>query len=525
MPTKPSTPAARRASPLSFRGVTAVLARRRVHLTWSALFAVVTVTCLVVLTVTGILLGTAYRPSAELVTYDGPYEPLAGARVSAAFDSVMTISWETAGGMLVRQTHHWAALVLPASLMLQLLSTFFTGAFRRPRRAAWLMLVGVLVLVLVAGWSGYALPDDMLSGTGLRIVEGVMLAIPVVGSRLALWLFGGGFPGVVVENLYAVHLLAPVSVAVLLVARAVELWRAGPTVPARAAASGALGLRLWPDAALRALGLSTMTTAVLVLLGTFATVTPLWAYGPADPGDVGAGSQPDWYMGFLDGALRLVPAGWEAEWFGATWTFAVLVPLLVVGAWFVVLAVYPYLESWVTDDAVDHHVLERPRHVPVRTGVGVVGVLVYGVLWGAASADVVATAFHVSFESVITALQVTLVLGPPVAFEVARRVAVGLQRRDREITAHGRETGRVLRTARGGYVEVHAPASPADTVLLAPVPVDAPPARPVSAGRPTVVPRLRGYLARRFADGHVRPRPGTGQDAREPRLVRGGAPR
>ncbi|WP_425956714.1 cytochrome b [Xylanimonas sp. McL0601] len=488
-----------------WRELLADLSQRRVHLTWASLLAVVTATCMMVLAVTGILLVTVYQPSSALVTYDGVYGPLAGARVSEAFDSVMTISLETAGGLLVRQAHHWAALVMPASLIMQLLATFFSGGFRRPRQAGWLLLVALFVLVLLAGWSGYALPDDMLSGTGLRIVQGVTLAIPVVGSWASMWLFGGEFPGKIIEHLYAIHLLVPVSITAVLVAAAVFWWRTGPTVPVRAAATGSTGIRLWPDAALKALGMSAMTTAVLVLLGALATITPVWAYGPSDPGNVGAGSQPDWYMGFLDGALRLVPSGWETEWLGATWTFAVLVPLLVVGAWFVALTVYPFLESWVMGDAVDHHVLERPRNAPVRTGVGVAGALVYGVLWGAASADIVATRFHVSFESVITVLQVTLVVGPPVAFGLTRRIALGLQRKDREIAIHGHETGRIVRTLEGGYVEIHAPVDPAEGRLLTTVPVGAVHTRTDQEGRLSAGRRLRGLLGSRFAEGYVRP--------------------
>jgi ubiquinol-cytochrome c reductase cytochrome b subunit len=481
------------------RDLVRALSSRRVHLTWTSLFGVVSVTCLVVLAVTGTLLAFVYRPSSELVTYSGSYAPLAGAQVSEAYDSIMRISLETAGGLLVRQTHHWAALILPASLIVQLLSTFFTGAFRRPRQAGWLLLVGLFVLVLVAGWSGYALPDDMLSGSGLQIVQGVTLAIPVVGSWASLWLFGGAYPGRIIEHLYAIHLLVPVSIAVLLAARAVHVWRTGPTVPARAAVNGTLGVRLWPDAALRAFGMSAVTTAVLVLFGALATVTPVWAHGPSDPGLAGAGSQPDWYTGFLDGSLRLVPSGWETEWFGYTWTFAVLVPLLVVGAWFAALTLYPFVEAWVTRDAVDHHVLERPRNVPVRTGIGVAGALFYGVLWGAASADIVATTFHVSFESVIATLQITLILGPPLAFDVTRRLALGLQRKDRDVVAHGHETGRIIRTAEGGYVEVHEPAGPAEGALLTTLVADAPAFAPNRDGR------LRGFLRRRFAEGHVRP--------------------
>lgn len=476
------------------------------HLTWTSLFGVVSATSLLVLAVTGILLSAHYVPSGDLVTYDGGYGPLVGAPVSEAFDSTMTISFEVTAGLLLRQTHHWAALLLPASLVVQLMSTFFTGGHRRPRQLGWLLLVALFVLVMVGGWSGYALPDDMLSGTGLRIVQGVALGIPVVGTWVTTLLFGGEFPGLIIERLYAIHVYAvPAAIAAVVALRTVLAWRHGPTVPARAAATRSPGVPLWPVAALRALGMAGSTTGVLLLLGATSTISPVWSYGPADPGNAGAGSQPDWYMGLLDGALRLVPPGWEAEWLGYTWTFAVIVPVAVVGAWFVALAVYPFLEGWVTRDGRDHHVLERPRNVPVRTGLGVAGALVYGVVWGAASADVVAVTFGVSFEAVIVTLQVLLLGGPPLAFGLARGIAIGLQRKDRDVLLHGEETGRVRRTSDGGFEGVRAPVDASTRALLTTVPVAAAPVRRDRHGRQPASQRVRGALGRWFAVGHVRP--------------------
>ncbi|MDR7385694.1 cytochrome b [Promicromonospora iranensis] len=484
----------------------AMLGRRRVQLRWSNLFGVVTFACLIVLAVTGVLLAFWYTPSNELVTYDGPYGPLRGATVTEAFDSTMRISFEQTGGLLVRQTHHWAALVMPASMIVQLLVTFFTGGFRRPRQLSWVLLVVAFILVLVAGWSGYALPDDMLSGTGLRIVEGVVLSIPFIGTWVASWMFGGPFPGQIIENLYPVHaVVAPGLLVLVMVVRGVLSLRHGQAAHPRSAPAASLGLRLWPDAALRAAGMTGMTAAVLVLLGATSTISPVWSYGPASGGEVGAGSQPDWYMGFLDGALRLVPVGWEAEWLGWTVTFATLVPLVVIAGYFAVLIVYPYLEAWVDQDRAPHHVLDRPRNVPVRTGIGVAGVLFYGILWGAASADIVSTELSVPFETIITTLQVALLVGPALAFEVTRRVCIGLQRKDREVALHGHETGRVVRMSNGGYAEIHQPAGDAELALLSVTPVPAAPGRAGGDGRLSGRERLRGALSRRFGTGHVVP--------------------
>jgi ubiquinol-cytochrome c reductase cytochrome b subunit len=486
------------------------LGDRRVQLRWSNLFGVVTFACLLVLAVTGVLLATWYTPSNELVTYDGPYGPLRGATVTEAFASTMHISFEQTGGLLVRQTHHWAALVMPASMIMQLLVTFFTGGFRRPRQLSWVLLVVAFILVLAAGWSGYALPDDMLSGTGLRIVEGVVLSIPFIGTWAANWMFGGPFPGQIIENLYPVHaVIAPGLLLLVMAVRAMLALRHGQATHPRSAPASVpaptLGLRLWPDAALRAAGMAGMTSAVLILLGATSTISPVWSYGPASVGEVGAGSQPDWYMGFLDGALRLVPVGWEAEWMGWTITFATLVPLLVIAGYFAILIIYPYLEAWVDQDKQAHHVLDRPRNVPVRTGIGVAGALFYGILWGAASADIVSTEFGVPFETIITTLQVALLVGPALAFEVTRRICIGLQRKDREIALHGHEMGRVVRMPNGGYAEIHRSADAAELALLTVAPAPAVPGRPDGDGRLGGRERLRGALSRRFSTGHVVP--------------------
>jgi quinol-cytochrome oxidoreductase complex cytochrome b subunit len=492
-----------RSAAAAFRTFAADLGRRRVHLRWSNLFGVVAFACLLVLAVTGIVLAAWYTPSNELVTYVGPYEPLQGATVTEAFASTMRISFEETGGLLLRQTHHWAALVMPASMIMQLLITFFSGGFRRPRQLSWVLLVVAFILVLAAGWSGYALPDDMLSGTGLRIVEGVVLSIPFIGTWLSSWMFGGPFPGQIIENLYPVHAwIAPGLLVLVMAVRAALSLRDGQARPAHPAPAP-LGLRLWPDAALRAAGMVGLTGAVLVLLGATSTISPVWSYGPASVGEVGAGSQPDWYMGFLDGALRLVPVGWETEWLGWTVTFATLVPLVVVGGYFAILIVYPYIEAWVNQDNDLHHVLDRPRNVPVRTGIGVAGALFYGILWGAASADIVSTEFSVSFEAIITTLQVALVIGPPLAFEVTRRICIGLQRKDREIALHGHETGRIIRMPNGGYAEIHQPADDAERALLAVTAVPPSPGRPDDKGHLSGRERLRGALSRRFGTGHV----------------------
>jgi ubiquinol-cytochrome c reductase cytochrome b subunit len=485
------------------------LRQRRVPLHWSNLFGVVALTSLLVLFVTGVLLMFVYQPSSETITYDGSYALLHGTEVSRAFGSVMALSFETPGGLLLRQLHHWSALLLPAAIVMQLLVMFFTGGFRKPRRGSWVLLFLVFVLALAGGWSGYALPDDMLSSSGLRIVQGIVLGIPVVGTWIASILFGGEFPGRIIENLYPIHILVvPVALLGLIVARARLSYLHKP--PQFAAAgrteNNVVGIPLLPNAASLAGGLMALVSGLLILISATATITPIWALGPADPANATAGSQPDWYTGFLDGALRLVPPGWEVEWLGHTWTLAILVPLTVIGIFLLLVAAYPFIEGWITRDRVEHHILDRPRNTAARTGIGVAGMVFYGVLWVAASADITSLAFRVSFESVIHTLQVTLLLGPPVAFEITRRICLALQRKDREVALHGYETGRIVRLPGGEYVEVHQPVNVYDRWrLVAHTHPSGVPARPNEAGRLSILERVRARLAEWFFEYRIEP--------------------
>ena len=494
--------------------------RRRVPGHWTSLFGVVTIASLVVVTVTGVLLMFFYTPSSEAVRYAGSYAPLHGVEVSKAFASTMAVTFDVPGGRILRQVHHWSGLLLPAAIVLQLVTTFFTGAFRRPRGGEWLLLVLAFLATLATGWSGYALPDDMLSGTGLRIVEGIVLGIPVIGTWLKTVLFGGSFPGRIIENLYPLHVVVfPAALLLFVVLRAVAAWRHGPQqFPGRGRTEEAVvGVPLVPNGAARAGGLSLLVTALLVAFGTLVTVSPIWIYGPSDPGNAGAGSQPDWYTGFLDGALRLVPPGWEVEWLGRTWTLAVLAPLAVVGLFFAAVALYPFLEEWVTGDSRPHQLLDRPRIAPTRTGVGVAGLVFAGVLWAAGGADLIATSFQLSVEHVVTALQIALLVGPLIGFSVARRMCLGLQRKDLDLLAHGYETGRIVRLPGGEYVEVHRPLDETERArIIAPPSASAPAFGPDARGRRTLARGLRRRLWRVYAgDRVVMPEP-SGDAPRRP---------
>jgi ubiquinol-cytochrome c reductase cytochrome b subunit len=450
------------------------LRRRAVPNRWAHTFGVISMAAMLVLLVTGVYLMYFYDASGEYVTYDGSYAPLRGAEVSSAYASTLHLSLEVRGGLLVRQAHHWAALVLPASLMLQLFSTFVTGAFRKPRRGMWLLLFATFVLTLAAGVTGYAMPDDSLSGTGLRIMHGMMLGIPVIGAPLAFLLFGGEFPGRILETLYPLHVFVLPSLMVAVVGlRLRRAYRRGPLVAARSRDDNEA--MPTPGAMVaRSGGLFLIAAGVLVIMGGTMTVGPIWLYGPAESDTAAAGSQPDWYMGFLDGALRLVPPGWELVLWGRTWPVALLVPLGVVGVFLMLVAIYPFLEGWLSHDDREHHVLDRPRDNPTRTGAGVAGAVFYGALLFSGGVDVIATELHVSFNSLIYFFRATIVLGPALAFFVTRAICVGLQDRDRTKAAVGYETGTIVRGPDGGYAELHGPLPDAAAPLPAPVVAGAP---------------------------------------------------
>ncbi|GAA5122284.1 hypothetical protein GCM10023339_40460 [Alloalcanivorax gelatiniphagus] len=377
--------------------------------------------------------------------------------MSRAYESTVRLSLEVRGGLLVRQAHHWAALVLPASLTLQMLVSFFTGGFRRPRRSSWVLLCLVFLLTLAGGWSGYGLPDDSLAGTGLRIVEGIVVGIPVIGAWLRAALFGGVFPGVVVTRLYWIHVVVvPLALLAIIGLRLRLAYRERPQqMPrSRQVDDDRVGLP-WAAAFARATGMATITVGLLVAMGGMLSIAPVWLYGPSSASSASAGSQPDWYTSFLDGALRLVPPGWEIDALGGTWPIAILLPQVVAAAFLTVVLVYPFLEEVVTRDRRQHHVLDRPRDAPNRTGLGVAGLTFYGSLWAAGATDIVTTQFGIAFELQVRFLWSTLTLGSVAAFFVTRWVCLGLQAKDSETEVHGVETGIIRRAPTGAYLSQH----------------------------------------------------------------------
>jgi ubiquinol-cytochrome c reductase cytochrome b subunit len=429
---------------------------------WSFMLGEVAMYSMIICLITGTFLTFWYVPSAGQVVYDGSYLPLRGVTVSEAYRSTVDISFDIRGGLLIRQIHHWAALLFIVAISVHMLRVFFTGAFRKPREINWVIGCILSMLALVEGFAGYSLPDDLLSGTGLRAAEGFMRSVPVVGSYLSYFLFDGAFPGeAIIPRLYSVHvLLLPALLVGLFVAHIGLVFVHKHTqYPGPGKTNdNVVGFPIMPVYAAKAGGFFFIVFGVTVLISALVTINPIWAYGPYDPSAVTAGAQPDWYMGFADGALRLLPGWLEFEAFGNTYSFNVMIgAILLIPVMYGLMAAYPFLERWVTGDEREHHLLDRPRNNPTRTGLGAGALTMYGVLMFASANDLMAIKLGLSINDLTHLFRLGFFVFPVIAFWVTKRICLSLQRRDRDLVLHGRETGRIVRTADGKFFEQHEP--------------------------------------------------------------------
>lgn len=470
---------------------------------WSFLLGELALYSFVVLLLTGTWLTLFFEPGTKQTLYQGGYAPLNGLPVSQAFDSTMNISFDVRGGLLIRQMHHWAAVLFVAAIGVHMLRIFFTGAFRRPREGNWMIGVLLFFTALLEGFCGYSLPDDLLSGTGLRTANSIVMSIPVAGTYLAFFLWDGSFPGHLLNNrLYMLHVLfVPAVLVALLTAHLILVvylkhtqW-SGPGRTNR----NVVGQPMFPQFVAKSSGLFFMVFGVVAVLGTVAQINPVWAFGPYSPDIVSTDAQPDWYVGFLEGALRLMPP-WETQVAGHTVMWNVLLPAVVLpGVLMVVLLAYPVFERWVTGNRGEHHLSDRPRDMPTRTGLGVAAVVWYAVLLLAGGNDVIAFSFGLSVEALIWILRVSVVAGPVLAFLLTKRLCLALQAHERGLLTEGEETGEVVQTAYGGLRPQRAPVA-ADRLYRFLV-RDLPPAQgPPDQGAPR---RMRGALSRWYFDRRV----------------------
>jgi ubiquinol-cytochrome c reductase cytochrome b subunit len=477
---------------------------------WSFMLGEVALYSFVILLISGTFLTFFYQPSMTEVIYDGSYVPLKGAQMSIAYASSLDISFEIRGGMLMRQVHHWSALLFVAAAGLHMLRVFFTGAFRKPREINWVVGFMLFILGMAAGFTGYSLPDDLLSGNGLRIIDGMIKGIPVIGTSISSGLFGGEFPGTeVIARLYGLHILLVPALIVIFIA--IHLFmviihkHTHYSGPGRTD-ENVVGYPLMPVYVAKAGGFFFIVFGVVMLISATFTINPIWNYGPYDPSPVSAGTQPDWYIGWLDGALRLAPSNLDIILFGHTYPFGVLIPLVGSLVFLGLVAVYPFIEAWVTADKREHHVLDRPRNAPTRTAIGAAGVTFYGVLWAAASTDIIAVFFQMSLNQVLVSMQIMLIVGPIFAYIVTKRTCLSLQRKDREIVLHGRETGRIVRLPHGEYIEVHEPLDKYEMYKLVDFKDYRPTiVRPNEKGKITVGSRIRSALSRIYFEDRITP--------------------
>lgn len=437
---------------------------------WSFMLGEIILYSFIVILITGVFLSLFYKPSMVEVIYDGSYVPLKGVEMTEAYASSLQISFDIRGGLLIRQMHHWAALIFVAAMVVHAFRVFFTGAYRKPRELNWLIGVALLVLALAAGFTGYSLPDDLLSGTGLQIIRGILQSIPVIGTWAAFLVFDGEFPGTdIISRLYMAHiLLVPGLILALVTAHLMMVWYQKHTqFPGQGRTNdNVVGYPLMPVYMAKAGGFFFVVFGLIALLSGLVTINPIWIFGPYTPDQVSAGTQPDWYIGWLDGALRLMP-NWETVLAGYTISWNIFIPSVIIpGILFTALALYPFLESWATGDKREHHLLDRPRNAPVRTGIGVMAIVFYGLLWIGGGNDLIATTFDLSINGISWALRVGLIVLPPISFIITKRVCLSLQRRDREKLLHGYETGRVLRLPHGEFIEVHAPVNNKERSVL-----------------------------------------------------------
>ncbi|WP_432842401.1 cytochrome bc1 complex cytochrome b subunit [Dactylosporangium sp. CA-092794] len=436
---------------------------------WSFMLGELALYSFVMLVLTGTVLALFFDPSMRQVYYDGAYLPLRGMPMSAAYDSTLRISFDIRGGLLMRQIHHWAADLFVAAIVVHMGRIFLTGAFRRPREVNWTIGLLMFWLAFIEGFAGYSLPDDGLSGTGLRIAASIVLSIPIAGTWLSNALFGGEFPGeLIIGRLYIAHVLLVPGALLLLISVHLGLvvkqkhtqWpRPGHTN------GNVVGERMVPGFAARSTGLAVLLFAVLAALGGLVQINPIWLFGPYQAAVVSSASQPDWYVMFLDGALRLMPP-WELRAFGYTLSPVFWPGVVLPGLMTMLAMAYPFASGRRHRGPGYNNLLQRPRDAPARTATGAMAMTFFLVMTASAANDLIADKFSISLNAMIWGGRIGAVVLPPLAFYLTRRLCLGFQQQDRQRLAHGVETGLIIRTPDGEYREIEQPLGPVDRLPL-----------------------------------------------------------
>jgi ubiquinol-cytochrome c reductase cytochrome b subunit len=431
---------------------------------WSFMLGEISLYSFVVLLVTGVFLSLYFVPSTSQVIYHGTYAPLRGQWVSEAYKSTVDISFNVRGGLLVRQMHHWAADIFTGSIVLHMGRIFLTGAFRKPRELNWTIGILMLILAIFEGFIGYSLPDDLISGTGLRIGYSIAESIPFVGSYLTSFLWGGRFPGdIIIPRFFIIHvLIIPLVLLGLISAHLGLLVRQKHTqFPGEGRTEhNVVGSPMFPTFMAKTTGFLFMVAAMCALLGAFAQINPIWQFGSYDASKISYAVQPDWYMGWLDGALRIMPS-WEFAAFGHTIPLEVFLPAVVFpGLVFTICLLWPAIERRYTKDDELHNLLDRPRNRPKRTAAGVAMFSMLFTLHAASSTDVMANFFHVSLNATLWFFRIAVIAVPIIAYFVTYQLCRemqgvhGIGKRKRAVVVH--------LSAQGEYTTVPTPPRPDD---------------------------------------------------------------
>ncbi len=424
---------------------------------WSFMLGEIALYSFIILLATGVFLTFFFEPSTREVVYNGSYAPLKGVPISAAYDSAIRLSFDIRTGLVMRQMHHWAALIFVAAMVVHLLRVFFTGAFRKPRELNWIIGINMLIFSMFNGLLGYSLLDDLLSGTGVRVAYNFLLTIPVIGVWAGNLVFGGDFPSsTLIPRFFALHVLILPAVIVGLLSAHLGLvfFQKHTQFPGPGRTEkNVVGTRIFPTFGAKMLGLLLLVAAVTALLGGLAQINPVWAFGPFYSTDIAAAvssaSQPDWYMAWPDGVLRLIP-GWETRIGHYELPNAFWGGIAFPGITFTTMMLWPFLEAKFTKDSAAHNLLDRPRDKPFRTAFGCAVLSFYVLITFAAGNDVLSTIFHVAPENITIALRVLVFVVPVAVYVIAHKLCRDLNGTD-EHPAYPGPSHVVKRTVTGGY--------------------------------------------------------------------------
>ncbi|MDV6012712.1 cytochrome bc complex cytochrome b subunit [Haloechinothrix sp. LS1_15] len=427
---------------------------------WSFLLGEIALYSFIIVLLSGTYLALFFDPSMEEVTYQGVFTNLRGLEMSRAYETALELSFEVRGGLFARQVHHWSAHLFIAAIVAHMFRVFFTGAFRKPREGNWVIGVLILGVAIMEGFTGYSLPDDVLSGAGLRIMSGLLLSFPVIGTWTHWLMFGGDYPGTeIIPRLYTLHIFVlPAILAILIAIHLALVWYQKHTQfpGVRRKENNVVGVRIMPTFALKGGAFFAIVTGVTAMMSGLFQINGIWNLGPYNASQISAATVPDWYIAWTDGLLRLWPA-WEG-YFGpytlsATFLpFITGLPLLIAVALF-----YPWIERKFTKDHANHNLLQRPRDVPVRTALGAMAITYFMVALVSTGNDVIADKFFISLNAMVWAGRIGILILPPLAFLITYRICLGLQHSDREVLEHGIETGIIKRLPHGEFIEVHQP--------------------------------------------------------------------